>query len=270
LLATALNVSPAERARLDAASLRSPGPRRRDPQNTGAASDADHNIPFLLARFFGRDAEVQAGAKALTEHRLVTLTGPGGIGKTRIALETANAIVQSFADGAWCVELAPLSDPGLVAQRIAVTLGGTARHADAGRSTAWITQLIDKQLLIVLENCEHLLEASALVAQQILERCSGIRILATSREALRIGGEYVVRVNPLPVPRAHGGKSPADAELRASPAVHLFLDRARHVAPTIKSVDDVGTWNEIGSICARLDGCRFRCCRTVSPDVFSS
>jgi predicted ATPase len=182
------------------------------------------------------------------------LTGTGGIGKTRLALETARGNAGHFTDGVWYVELAPLSDPGLVAQRIAVTLGGTARHADAGRSTAWIAQLLDKQLLIVLDNCEHLLEASALVAQQILERCSGIGILATSREALRIGGEYVVRVNPLPVPQMRAGKPPAQTELGASPAVHLFLDRARHVAPTMKSADDVDSWHAIGNICARLDG----------------
>jgi predicted ATPase/DNA-binding XRE family transcriptional regulator len=254
LLAAALDASAAERVRLDAAALRASGPRRREPQTRDAERRINHNLPLSLTTFFGRDEEVQAVAKALTEHRLVALTGTGGIGKTRLALETAHTVGKHFSDGVWYVELAPLADPGLVAQRIAMTLGGTARHSDAGRSTAWITQLLDKQLLIVLDNCEHLLEASAVVTQQILERCPAIRILATSREALRIGGEYVVRVNPLPVPQARGGQVPAHSDLRGSPAIRLFLDRARHVAPTLKFPDEAGTWQELGSICARLDG----------------
>jgi predicted ATPase/DNA-binding XRE family transcriptional regulator len=254
LLASALKLTAEDRTRLQTAAMRAPIPRRRGLGSTHDGQIGGHNLPLSLTSFLGREQERAALEVSLSEQRLVTLTGTGGVGKTRLALETGHAIVERFPDGVWYVELAPLGDPGLVAQRIAATLGIAVPYNGAEPSTAWIAQLIDKRLLIVLDNCEHVLGAAAVVTQQILQRCPNVRVLATSREALRIGGEYVVRVDPLGVPAARAGRLPSLVDLRASPAIRLFLERARLVAPTMKLEDDAAAWQTLGNVCARLDG----------------
>jgi predicted ATPase/transcriptional regulator with XRE-family HTH domain len=254
LLASALDLSADDRARLQAAAVRAAIPRSRGSQPMSKPAHGRHNLPLSLTSFHGRDAELHALTALMGEQRLVTLTGIGGVGKTRLALETGRALIERFQDGVWYVELAPLHDAGLVLQRIAATFGVSVRYEEASQGTPWIAQLVQKRLLIVLDNCEHLLDATATVTQEILERCPDVRILATSREALRVGGEYVVRVDPLAVPAVRSGRPPSLSDLRASPAIQMFLDRARHAAPTVKLSEDAAAWQTLGNVCARLDG----------------
>jgi predicted ATPase/DNA-binding XRE family transcriptional regulator len=254
LLATALELPAADRRRLQDAAVRISTPRQRPNHPVGGGRSAEQHVPLSLTSFHGRTGELRELAEALSEYRLLTLVGPGGIGKTRLALEAARVVGDRFRDGVCYVELAPVSDQRLVVQRIASTLGIAARGRDSEPSIAWIAQLIQKRVLIVLDNCEHLLGSAAIVSQQILERCPDVRILTTSREALRIGGEFVVRVDPLAVPATSDDRSATLADVRASPAAALFLDRARHVAPTFKLGDDPAACQTLAEICTRLDG----------------
>jgi predicted ATPase/DNA-binding XRE family transcriptional regulator len=255
LLASALELSAADRTRLQAAAAGAPVPRSRSLQSTDGGSVGRHNLPLPLTRLYGREAELQTVISAIAEQRLIALTGIGGVGKTRLALETGRAVLERFRDGVWLVELAPLSDPGLVTQRVAATLGQRARYEESGWSTAsWIARLAEKQLLLILDNCEHVIDAAAAVASQLLERCPNVQVLVTTREALRIGGESVIRIDPLALPAALPGRPVTLEDLRASPAIQLFLDRARHVAPALKLPDDIAVWRMLGSVCAGLDG----------------
>jgi non-specific serine/threonine protein kinase len=254
LLAAGLGLSSADRGRLEAAAILPPQPRRRGTSPAAGSMSARHNLPLPLTRFLGRDRVRANVQSALSEHRLVTLTGPGGVGKTRLALETAHGLVERFPDGVWLVELAPLGEPELVVQRVAATLGVPQRFETAA-GDEWIRELADKCLLVVLDNCEHVVGAAAAVAQRILERCWFVRILATSREALCISGECVVRLAPLELPASSAGTSVTPQDLRASPAVTLFFDRAHDVAPdfAIAETDDAA-WRALQTVCARLDG----------------
>jgi non-specific serine/threonine protein kinase len=254
LIAAALKLSDDDRRRLQAAAVRAPIPRQRELKPALDAPGRGHNLPLSLTSFHGREEDGNALQQSLSEARLVTLTGMGGVGKTRLALETARAAAERFPDGVCFVELAPLGDPKLVAQRIAATLGVAVPYEEPGMGAAWIGKLAEKCMLLVLDNCEQVVETAAAVAQQILERCPGVRILATSREALRIGGERVMRVDPLAVPASHENRAPSLADLRASPAVALFLERARLVAPSLKLGEDAAAWQTVATICARLDG----------------
>ncbi|MGW0618423.1 BTAD domain-containing putative transcriptional regulator [Streptomyces sp. NPDC002765] len=189
-------------------------------------------LPVQLTRFVGREPELARIAALLTDSRLVTLTGPGGAGKTRLAIEAAAALAGSPAP---CfVELAPVTDGGRIAYAVLAALG----MRDGFRSPATdVTDrlpavLEDRELLLVLDNCEHLVEDAARLASLLLSTCPGVRILATSRESLGITGEVLVPVPPLP----------------PEPAVRLFLDRARAVRP-----DFVGH-ARVADVCAALDG----------------
>jgi predicted ATPase/class 3 adenylate cyclase len=207
-----------------------------------------HNLPIQLTSFVGRDKEIaQVGDLVRTSH-LVTLTGVGGTGKTRLALQVAAEMVDHFEDGAWLVELAPLTDPLLVTQAIAAALGVGEQP---GRAYLDVLKdfLRSKQLLIVLDNCEHLIEACAQAADSLLHAASGLHILATSREALGITGEVAYPVRSLALPASSGA---SEAEVRDSEAVRMFADRAAAVQPgfTVNSQN----WDSILRICARLDG----------------
>jgi predicted ATPase/DNA-binding SARP family transcriptional activator len=186
-------------------------------------------IPEPLAPLFGRDAEVGEVTRMLRERRFITLVGPGGVGKTRLALEVARRASEHLAHGGCFVELAPVGDP--VGVRTAIT---AALHLpDPNR----IAEMIgERELVIVLDNCEHVIATAAAVAEDLLQRCPGLRLLATSREGLRIGGETVWPVPPL---------GPSDA-------VELFVARARSAGAQLDLSDD--TVIVISEICARLDG----------------
>ncbi|MDB5922766.1 MAG: hypothetical protein JWN13_1702 [Betaproteobacteria bacterium] len=205
------------------------------------------NLREPVSELIGRDAEVGSVTDLLLTHRLITLTGPGGIGKTRLALEVARQMLPRNPDGVWVAELGPLSDPALVAVTVATALG-LAFNADVVTPELVAAAIGAKRVLLVLDNCEHVIEAATRVSEALLSASSVICLLVTSREPLRTDGEWVYPVPPLEVP-AEGTQ---DAEGLRSSAVRLFIARARAAAPDF-SPDEQMT-RTIGRICRRLDG----------------
>jgi predicted ATPase len=197
------------------------------------------NLPLQSTSFIGRENEVASVIEALRLHRLVTLTGVGGVGKTRLALQVAAELAPQYQGGAWLVELAPIGDAGATAHAIAATFG---IGPQPGKTIAesLIEGLGGRQILLVLDNCEHLIAAVAELAERTVRACAGVTLLATSREALRIEGEQ-----SWPVP------SLGFREGALSPAVRLFDERARAVVPSFELTADVEAATEI---CRRLDG----------------
>ena len=178
-----------------------------------------HGFPAVLTSFVGREQAVREVAGLLEEYRLVTVTGPGGVGKTRLAGEVAARVAAWFADGAWLAELASVRDPARVAPVVAATLG-VREQPGIPVAEALMQVLARRQLLVVLDNCEHVIGAAAELCAGLLAACDDLRILATSRERLRIAGEAVYRLGPLPVPGS------GDAGDHVAGAVTLFADRA--------------------------------------------
>jgi non-specific serine/threonine protein kinase len=177
-----------------------------------------------LSSFVGRQREIAEVEALLSEHRLLTLTGPGGSGKTRLALAVASRLGDQFEDGVWFVELAPISDPDLVAWAVAQTLM-IAEESGRPLADALARDLAATELLLVLDNCEHLVEACAALADALLKACPHLHILATSREPLRISGEASWSVPGLSLPDP--GSLPPAEELTNFEAVRLFVERAR-------------------------------------------
>src|SRR4051812_964472 len=217
---------------------------RRLPSDAGAPS----NLPHQVTSFVGRERELAELSELLGRTRVLTLTGPGGCGKTRLALELGGGRARHFYDGVYLAELAPLSDPALVAQEVATVLGVQLRSERDPVDV--LGELIgDQKLLIVLDNCEHLLGASARLVDRLLRNCPHLRVLCTSREPLRIGGEMAWRVPSLALP------APEDAEaeeLGAAAAVKLFCDRAEDASPGFAL--DSENARAVADICLRLDG----------------
>jgi non-specific serine/threonine protein kinase len=207
------------------------------------------NLSPQLSSFIGREQELAEVGRLLDSTRLLCLTGPGGIGKTRLAVEVANAVAANYVDGVWLVELAPVADGDLVARSVARALGVVERVNEPLLTT--LADFIgDKQLLLVLDNCEHLLEASARAAERLLRSCPGLRIIATSREPLGIGGETVWRVPSLSVPESRDTTT-----LEALPqadAVRLFIERACALAPGFTITEHNA--HAIAQVCQRLEG----------------
>jgi len=214
------------------------------------------NVPAPVTSFVGRQAELAAAKELLRRSRLVTLTGPGGSGKTRLAVELARASLESFPDGAWLVELEAVGDPAAVPQSLAAALGigestslGGAGDASRPPADKLIDYLRGKELLVVLDNCEHLIEACAQVAEKVLRAAPRTRFLATSRERLGVGGEALLAVPPLSVPEP---QELALEQVIRCEAVQLFADRATDVQRAF--VLDASTAPAVGHICRRLDG----------------
>ena len=204
-----------------------------------------NNLPPQLTSFIGRERELQEAQKLLASTRLLTLIGPGGTGKTRLSLRLAAEQLSEFKDGVWLVELAPLSDPALIPSTIASVL---QLHEVPGLPlmTIVIDYLCAKQLLLILDNCEHLVEASAQIADQLLHACPQLKIIASSREALGIDGETVYRVPSLSLP-----DSPYQS-LMEYESTQLFIDRAAKAEPRFHLTDHNAS--SIAQICQRLDG----------------
>ena len=206
------------------------------------------NLPPAVAGIVGRAADIAQIQKGLEAERVLSIVGAGGMGKTTVAVAVAEGFAGRVRDGAWFVDLASLDDPALVPEAIARALGLKAQS-----STLWadlLDHLRGRDLLLVLDNCEHLIEAAAACAQQILAEATGVRILATSREPLRINGERAYRLAPLDAPPVES-KLPADA-LLAFPATQLFVERAmaRNRMFQLQDADAP----VVVEICQRLDG----------------
>src|SRR6516162_2715178 len=191
-----------------------------------------HNLPIQLTSFIGRAREIAEVKRLLAAARLVTVTGSGGAGKTRLALQIAADVIEGYRDGVWLVEFAPLADPAFVATTVASTLN--VPEQPGGDITETLTNALrHKTLLLVLDNCEHLLAACADLAAALLRACSQVRIVATSREALGVPGETLRRVPPLSLPEA--GRLPSVEDLVLYEAVCLFVDRAVATPQVLRS-----------------------------------
>ncbi len=197
---------------------------------------AAHGLPAQLTNFIGRDAEMPHVRQLLTEHRLVTLTGAGGVGKTRLAVQIAAAMAGEFAGGVWYVDLAPVTDPDAVPTSMMRALG-LANQPGRSTTDTLLRFVADHQLLVVLDNCEHLLDAIAALVVALLGASGALTLLATSREPIGVPGEVTWRVPSLSL---------------ADEAIELFSDRARRVAPDF-TIDDE-TAPRVAEICRRLDG----------------
>ena len=236
-----LGIEPTEELRaLEAAILRQEVP-------AVARQQALQNLPVALTSFIGRTAELETVSNLLQVHRLVTLTGVGGVGKTRLALEAARDASDAYFDGVWFVDLAPLGDPDLVASSVAAVLG-LREGSETSALDALTAQLGDRELLVVLDNCEHVRDACAELATTLLARVSNLHLLATSRVTLGVAGEVDYAVPPLTVPtdRADAGA------VGAFDAVSLFLERARARRPSL--LDDPATLAAVARIVSDLDG----------------
>jgi predicted ATPase/DNA-binding SARP family transcriptional activator len=208
---------------------------------------ARHNLPAQLTSFVGREQELAMLDKLLGEARLVTLTGAGGAGKTRLALEFATSLVERFGDGVWLADLAGIGDAGLVPSVVMAALG-VRQSGEVSAVEALVWRLRSAELLLVLDNCEHLLDACAELAAALLGRCPGLRVLATSREPLGLPGEAVYPVPPLPVPPESAGAQ----TLAGAAAVRLFLARGKSAGagPGVAAAPVA----VVARICRELDG----------------
>ena len=177
---------------------------------TVGSQQAGNNLPNQLTSLIGRETEVAEIKAELSNYRLVTLTGAGGVGKTRLAIEVGRSLLERYPDGVWFVELAPLTDAQLISPTIGAILG-VSLGASSAPNTALAAALRTKQLLLILDNCEHVIEQAARIAEALIQVCAQMTILATSRERLAIAGEIVIQVPSLPTPQASASLSATGA-----------------------------------------------------------
>src|SRR6266403_1426373 len=212
------------------------------------AVDATHNLPAPFTQLIGREDAMADLVLQLKQHRLLTVVGPGGIGKSSVAQAVARELVARFRDGVWLIDLEPLTDPQLVPNALRSALGFET-HAEASIQRV-IASLRDKSMLLLLDNCAHLVSAAARLADAVLRNAPGVQVLATSCEPLRIIGERVYRLPPLESPPV-SAQPTADAALRF-PAVRLFVERASNLHGEFGFCDADAPL--VASICRRLDG----------------
>ncbi|HAY33228.1 MAG TPA: tetratricopeptide repeat protein [Ignavibacteria bacterium] len=208
-----------------------------------------NNIPVQLTSFIGREKEMKEIKDLLAGTRLLTLVGPGGTGKTRLSLQTGADLIDNFENGVWFVEIASLQDPQLLPQTIAQTLG---LKEQSGKKTedAIADFLKDKKILIIIDNCEHLIDASANIALMMLRKSPGLKIIATSREALHCEGEQTYKVQSLSHHKPGGSITPEI--LSQYEAVRLFIERATAVNPSFRVNNENAP--ALAQICFQLDG----------------
>src|SRR5215204_6169601 len=208
-----------------------------------------HNLPAPRSSFVGREQEIEEAKSELAMTRLLTLTGVGGSGKTRLALEVARDLVEAYPDGVWLVELAPLSEAELVPEAVAEALEVPERPEEPLSDT--LTEVLrSRELLLVVDNCEHLLEATARLADSFLDSCPRVRILATSREVLGVEGEVRWSVPQLSAPDPQ--RLPTVEELESSESARLFLARARNRDPSFAFTP--GSAQAVAKVCGKLEG----------------
>jgi predicted ATPase/DNA-binding SARP family transcriptional activator/DNA-binding CsgD family transcriptional regulator len=208
-----------------------------------------HNLPAPMTSFVGREREMMEARRLLSRTRLLTLTGAGGSGKTRLAIEVAGDLVGDYPDGVWMAELAPLSEPGLVAREVVGVLGVTERPGEPPADTLG-DYLRGKEMVLLLDNCEHQIESAARLAEHLLRSCPRLGILATSREPLGVAGEVVWQVDPLSVPDTEVAASVDD--LLRYEALRLFVDRARLRLPDFGLTEENA--GAVTRVCRKLDG----------------
>jgi predicted ATPase/class 3 adenylate cyclase len=208
-----------------------------------------NNLPRNLSTFVGRQSDLTEVRQLISQAPLVTLTGPGGVGKTRLALQLAAETLDTFVDGAWLVELESLTDGSLVPQEVAIALG-VAKESDADTGAALLGHIRSREMLLILDTCEHLIDDCARLANGLLRTCPGLRILATSREALGVAGERLYPVRSLTLP----AKTRVDPEHLAEEfeAIGLFGERARAADPDFEIT--AANAAAVIEICRRLDG----------------
>ncbi|HEY6602588.1 MAG TPA: winged helix-turn-helix domain-containing protein [Xanthobacteraceae bacterium] len=220
----------------------------------GASASADvagaiNNLPQQLTSLIGREADLAEIKARLSTHRLVTLTGSGGVGKTRLSIEAGRSLLDRYPDGVWLAELAPLNDPQLVTSIIGDVLG-VSLNATVGGLDALASALRNKELLLIIDNCEHVIAEAARVAEVLIRNCSRLSILASSRERLAIAGESVIRVPSLSAPQPSEALTATHAGDYA--AVRLFVERANALGCGFALTDANAA--AVASICRRLDG----------------
>lgn len=225
--------------------LPNPFPPLRSLNNT------PNNLPQQLTSFIGRESQVEEIGRLLQKVRLLTLTGAGGNGKTRLALQVAAELLEGYPDGVWFVELAPLCDPALIQQTVATVLG---IREQAGQSIlqTLLNRLQPRRLLILLDNCEHLLAECATLTANLLRSCPNISILATSREPLGIAGEMTYRVPSLSLPAQQGRQVATIESVNRCEAARLFVERALLVRPDFAVTSQNAP--ALAQVCHRLDG----------------
>jgi predicted ATPase/DNA-binding XRE family transcriptional regulator len=251
LIVDALGVTGAARDELLSAADQG---RRRGPSAVDFASSGEppaqpNNLPVARTTFVGRDDDVAEVEALLDRHRLLTLVGSGGVGKTRLAIQVGAGMLDRYPDGVWFVDFAPITDPELVGSVVARPLGMSQQQGQAIDEVipAWLKR---KQLLLIFDNAEHVLETTAALAEAILSTAEDVRILATSRQRLNVSGEAVHEVPPLAVPAETAGLNAAEA-LRYD-SVPLFVDRATSADTRFILSDDNAAI--VAEICRRLDG----------------
>jgi predicted ATPase/DNA-binding winged helix-turn-helix (wHTH) protein len=226
--------------------------RREEPSPASppptAASAAMHNLPFTVTRMIGRDDTVAAVISRLSRERLVTLVGPGGVGKTTVALAVAERMISDYEHGVRLVDLAPLGDSRLVASAAATVLGLEMRSEDP--LPGLVAALRDDRMVLLLDNCEHVVEGAAGLAAAVLSGAPGVKILATSREPLGVAGEHEHRLRPLTSPEL--SSTLAAAEAAAFPAVQLFVERVTANVEDFALTD--ANARLVAEVCRRLDG----------------
>jgi predicted ATPase/DNA-binding SARP family transcriptional activator/DNA-binding CsgD family transcriptional regulator len=221
---------------------------------TSGGGARSHNLPAQRTSFVGREREMLEVKRALAMTRLLTLSGAGGSGKTRLALEVGRDLVGAYPDGVWMVELSPLTEGALVPQAVAKAVK-VAEQPGRSLTESLVEALRQKKMLLVLDNCEHLIESAARLADTLLASCPHLRVFATSRETLDVEGELVWRVDPLSVPDAdpEAHRTPAAAgELERYEAVRLFVERARLRSPHFELTEENA--GAVAQICHGLEG----------------
>ncbi len=208
-----------------------------------------NNLPIQVTSFHGRERDLEELKAHLAEHRLVTLFGAGGIGKTRLAAQVGAELLEQFPDGVWIADLAPITDPELVSSVVAQELGVSQAQGRLVEESIALS-LKSKQMLLILDNCEHVLETAARLSDAVHRNCPNVRILVTSRQALDVSGEKVLRLASLAVPDKTARLTPAEAIEFG--AIALFADRAALVDQSFRLTDE--NMPIVADICRRLDG----------------